>query len=178
MTGGHVFHETCHFTFIVLVNSHQRWKQTRNRVCFHLWCELTLVVWCHSFIWSLFFNRLNVTEWQVSWNSWSTFSLGESLSCHSHVVIDIYWLPYNMQIRLYESSFSLQNTLVPILPVVIMHECHETCYSVTLIVLVCSHQRWKQMQNHICFHFILGVNWFWRCDITTLFGVFFSWNKM
>ena len=23
------------------VNSHQRWKQTRNRVCFHLWCELT-----------------------------------------------------------------------------------------------------------------------------------------
>ena len=27
----------------VMVNSHQRWKQTRNRVCFHLWCELTLV---------------------------------------------------------------------------------------------------------------------------------------
>ena len=24
---------------IVLVNSHQRWKQTRNRVCFHLWCD-------------------------------------------------------------------------------------------------------------------------------------------
>ena len=23
------------------VNSHQRWKQTRIRVCFHLWCELT-----------------------------------------------------------------------------------------------------------------------------------------
>ena len=23
------------------VNSHQRWKQTRFRVCFHLWCELT-----------------------------------------------------------------------------------------------------------------------------------------
>ena len=39
----HGFHETCHYvTFIVLVNSHQRWKQTRNRVCFHLWCELTL----------------------------------------------------------------------------------------------------------------------------------------
>ena len=26
-----------------MVNSHQRWKQTQNRVCFHLWCELTLV---------------------------------------------------------------------------------------------------------------------------------------
>ena len=33
------------------VNSQQRWKQTR----FHLWCELT--------------NTMNVTEWQVSWNS-------------------------------------------------------------------------------------------------------------
>ena len=41
-------------TFIVLVNSHQRWKLTRNRVCFHLWCELTLALWCHSIVWSLF----------------------------------------------------------------------------------------------------------------------------
>ena len=38
------------------VNSHQRWKQTRFRVCFHLWCELTSTV--------------NVTEWQASWNTW------------------------------------------------------------------------------------------------------------
>ena len=38
------------------VNSHQRWKQTRFRVCFHLWCELT--------------STINVTVWQVSWNSW------------------------------------------------------------------------------------------------------------
>ena len=36
------------------VNSHQRWKQTRFHVCFHLWCELT--------------NTIDVTEWQVSWN--------------------------------------------------------------------------------------------------------------
>ena len=51
----HEFHETCHsVTFIVLVNSHQRWKQTRNRVCFHLWCELTLALWCHSIGWSIF----------------------------------------------------------------------------------------------------------------------------
>ena len=40
---------------IVLVNSHQRWKQTRNRVCFHLWCELTMALWCHRIVWSLFF---------------------------------------------------------------------------------------------------------------------------
>ena len=39
------------------VNSHQRWKQTRFRVCFHLWCELTIT--------------MNVTKWQVSWNSCS-----------------------------------------------------------------------------------------------------------
>ena len=38
------------------VNSHQRWKQVWFRICFHLWCELT--------------STMNVTEWQVSWNSW------------------------------------------------------------------------------------------------------------
>ena len=54
----HEFHETCHsVTFIVLVNSHQRWKQTQNRVCFHLWCELTLASWCHSIVWSVFFTK-------------------------------------------------------------------------------------------------------------------------
>ena len=37
------------------VNSHQRWKQTRFRACFHLWRELT--------------STMNVTEWQLSWNS-------------------------------------------------------------------------------------------------------------
>ena len=51
----HEFHETCHsVTFIVLVNSHQRWKQTRHRVCFHLWCELTPALWCQSIVWSSF----------------------------------------------------------------------------------------------------------------------------
>ena len=49
------------------VNSHQRWKQTRFRVCFHLWRELT--------------STMNVTEWQISWNScelwkhWNNFKL-------------------------------------------------------------------------------------------------------
>ena len=65
----HEFHETCHsVTFNswkkrlqtmlwrhnTRVNSHQRWKHTRFRVGFHLWCELT--------------STMNVTEWQVSWN--------------------------------------------------------------------------------------------------------------
>ena len=51
----HEFHESCYsVTLIVLVISHQRWKQTRNRVCFHLWCELTLALWCHSIVWSFF----------------------------------------------------------------------------------------------------------------------------
>ena len=36
------------------VNSHQRWKQMRFSVCFHLWCEFTLVIRCHSIAWSLF----------------------------------------------------------------------------------------------------------------------------
>ena len=54
----HEFHETCHsVTFIVVVNSHQRWKQTRNRICFHLWCELTLALWCHSITWSPLFMK-------------------------------------------------------------------------------------------------------------------------
>ena len=41
------------------VNSHQRWKQTRFRVCFHLWCELT--------------STMNVTIWQASYNSCTFF---------------------------------------------------------------------------------------------------------
>ena len=53
----HEFHETCHsVTLSLLVNSHQRREQTQNCICFHLWCELT--------------SKINVTEWQVSWNSW------------------------------------------------------------------------------------------------------------
>ena len=66
----HELHETCHsirFYFIkkktpndavhhnARVNSHQRWKQTRFRVCFHLWCELT--------------STMNLTEWQAAWIS-------------------------------------------------------------------------------------------------------------
>ena len=53
------------------VDSQQRWKQTRFRICFHLWCELT--------------STMNVTERQVSWNSWklartSTATQNSSLS--------------------------------------------------------------------------------------------------
>ena len=45
----HEFHETCHsITFIAVVNSHQRWKQTWNSVCFNL-CQRFFCVnwlWC------------------------------------------------------------------------------------------------------------------------------------
>ena len=48
-----LFHEKCLQTMLwhhnARVNSHQRWKQTRFRVCFHLWCELT--------------STMNVTQW-------------------------------------------------------------------------------------------------------------------
>ena len=54
-----LFHEKRLWTMLwernARVNSHQRWKQTRFRVCFHLWCELT--------------STMNVMEWEVSWNS-------------------------------------------------------------------------------------------------------------
>ena len=57
-----LFHEKRLLTMLwhrhARVNSHQRWKQTRFRVCFHLWCELT--------------STINVTEWQISWNLWFT----------------------------------------------------------------------------------------------------------
>ena len=67
----HEFHETCHsVTFIILVNLHQRWKHTRNCLCFHLWCELTLALWCQCRLKS-FFMKWNVTEWQVPLNSWT-----------------------------------------------------------------------------------------------------------
>ena len=64
------------------VNSHQRWKQTRFRICFHLWHELTLVLWCHSIVWSLFFLNYNAIEWQISWNScWPLSRCLNGLSC-------------------------------------------------------------------------------------------------
>ena len=51
------------------VNAHQRWKQMRFRICFHLWCELTIT--------------MNVTEWQVSWNSCLAYRKPRELHCPS-----------------------------------------------------------------------------------------------
>ena len=62
---------------IACVNSHQRWKQTRFRVCFHLWCELT--------------STINVTEWQVSWNSCNI--IGNLLLKHKKTML---WKKENM----------------------------------------------------------------------------------
>ena len=48
------------------VNSHQRWKQTRFRVCFHLWCELTQYNECNGMtsfmefmLWTISYPPLN-----------------------------------------------------------------------------------------------------------------------
>ena len=70
----HEFQETCHFvTLIVVVNSHQRWKQTRNRFCFHLWCELTLALWSHNIIWSISNKCNNVLLYKLFWSSFSWY---------------------------------------------------------------------------------------------------------
>ena len=52
-------HQTMQWHHKARVNSHQRWKQKQFRICFHLWCELT--------------STMNVTAWQVSWNSCNVF---------------------------------------------------------------------------------------------------------
>ena len=57
------------------VNSHQRWKHTRLNVCFHFCCELTSI--------------MNVTEWQVSWNSFVSWLSNvtceiDQSDCQSH----------------------------------------------------------------------------------------------
>ena len=56
------------------VNSHQ----VRFCVCFHLWCELTLALWCHSIVWSQKFHgihdflssHLSLSSWLLSPSSW------------------------------------------------------------------------------------------------------------
>ena len=86
----HEFHETCHsITFYIIkktpndavttlhrVNSHQRWKQMWNWICFHLWCKLT--------------STINVTEWQVSWNSWT--SRGKFSYPQFNIAVFITWI--------------------------------------------------------------------------------------
>ena len=95
------------------VNSHQRWKQKRFRVCFHLWCELT--------------STMNVTEWQVPWNSCEAKMSNQFYTTEAFVV------------HRFELIKSLMNSMKLVIP---LH----------LIVLVNSHQRWKQKRNRVCFH--------------------------
>ena len=68
------------------VNSHQRGKQTRFRVCFHLWCELT--------------STMNVTEWQVSWNSWYE---NRCSALHVYKHPSFFW-PILEQLNIYSTS--------------------------------------------------------------------------
>ena len=63
----HEFHETCHFiTFYFLKKKDSKRccdttmpesihnKDESKRGCASLWCELTVALWCHSIVWSLF----------------------------------------------------------------------------------------------------------------------------
>ena len=55
-----------------------------------------------------------------------------------------------------------------------IHEFHETCHSITFIVLpVWSIHTKDESKRGIAFAFIFGVNWLWRCGVTASFGVFF-----
>ena len=65
--------------------------------------------------------------------------------------------------------------LIAIMPP-ILHAFHETCHSVRFIVLVHSHQGWKEWRT--AFAFIFGVNWLWHCGVTASFGVFCHDIKM
>ena len=64
------------------VNSHQRWKQMRFCVCFHLWCELTIT--------------MNETEWQVPRNSRKSFFRRKILDFEFfEPLLEVFTAPWN-----------------------------------------------------------------------------------
>ena len=72
-------HQTMLWSHNARVNSHQRWKQTRNRVCFHLWCELTSTMSAMHF---LLISENEFFSWNKMYqsdkfhaNQWCTWSL-------------------------------------------------------------------------------------------------------
>ena len=67
MLAGNGLHHSLYWS--IHTKDESKSDQTRNRVCFHLWCELTLVLWCHSIVWGLFSWKKKLMEWEVSWNS-------------------------------------------------------------------------------------------------------------
>ena len=81
--------------FKARVNSHHRWKQTRFRVCFHLWCELT--------------TTMNITEWQVSWNSWngSQVSMRDGYIYQSKDTCSIFWKPMRKQMGRWDGFYQI-----------------------------------------------------------------------
>ena len=96
-----------------IVNSHQRWKQMRFRVWPHLWCELT--------------STMNVTEWQVSWNS---------------LTLNIIWFKIrntqaknNKKLNLYESLLINTRNLGD--PCMIIWILHFFSHFVRILVKIC-----------------------------------------
>ena len=68
------------------VNSYQRWKQTRIRVCFHLWCELTNAMRCNgmtSFMKFLLSFPLNMATHAVGFSALSGSNSG--VLCFLHI---------------------------------------------------------------------------------------------
>ena len=94
------------------VNSHQRWKQMRFHVCFHLWCE-----------------------------------------CVPRLLSSLVWM----------CLCSIMNSMKLVIPL------HSLYWSI--------HTK-DESKRGTAFSFIFGVNWLWRCGVTTSFGVFFHEVKL
>ena len=102
------------------VNSHQRWKQTRFRVCFHLWCELT--------------STMNVKEWQVSWISREAVEREIGQWC---LISEVCWAQWSDLAGLqwwtlaFAWSIVCESHAAGLLSNTACHEIHETCHSIT-----------------------------------------------
>ena len=106
------------------VNSHQRWKQTRFRVCFHLWCELT--------------STMNVTEWQVSWNSCKVqiYLVTSTMSTCNFVTLRTVWRQTNIIGS--QDTFRLA---VEFLKCYIVMKFHESTFAVSVAFLIYGMER-------------------------------------
>ena len=77
------------------VNSHQRWKQMRFLVSFHLWCELT--------------STMNVMEWQVSWNSWHALGIRREIYMCYWLHSEFLLTPFQISVVSGEGAESTEN---------------------------------------------------------------------
>ena len=166
------FHETCHsVTFIVVINSHQRWKQTRNRVGFHRWCELTLALRCHSIVWGLFGDKhQNLRRPRPLFNDFKTCSNHPWMCfvCWSNYYI--YWYIYypNVHVHIVLVTLRTEWICIPLLNIFVVNQftsMHCFCcphgklgyFSIitalsTPRVDVMSWNLWNLLFRHVLFH--------------------------